>query len=56
MDPKEEEKLKREADKAEKEVKDRQKRTFRTSTLVIGTASLGAYLYLGKFCKIISRT
>jgi hypothetical protein len=55
MDPKEEEKLKREAEKAEKEVKDRQKKTFRTSTLVIGIASLGAYLYLGKFFKIIGR-
>lgn len=49
MDEREKEKLKREAEKAQKDVNDRQKKTFVTSALVLGLASLGTYLYLGNF-------
>lgn len=47
MDERQKEKFKREAEKAEKDVTDRQKRTFFSGSLVIGVASLGIYLYLG---------
>lgn len=49
MDERQKEKFKREAEKAEKDVNDRQKRTFLVGSLVIGLASLGVYLYLGIF-------
>jgi hypothetical protein len=52
-DPREEERFKREAEKAEKEVKQRQNKSFWISALVIGVGSLGAYLYLGNICQII---
>ena len=49
LDPKEEERIRRRQESAEKEINERQKKTFGRGTLFLGLSAIGIYAYLGIF-------